>query len=132
MANEQNSWKVDDWVIFDLSIVQIKQLTPYVEVSDGHISTSGSCLLERLRPLTLQNKAIIESFDYRYNSLRKLRGERGFNWPDINQYFCKLALRQIDEMPTDRSILDKASDFCRRAAEYQPIIDGVHLFWESA
>jgi hypothetical protein len=118
------NWKVGDWAVFDLSIVQIKQMDDFLEVSDGCFSTSGNTI-DRLRPLTLINKSTI---DYFYKELRKIKGECGFNYPDIHRYFCALALRQIDEKLEDGSIYNKARDFITGAYEYKPVIDGVSLF----
>lgn len=120
-------WEVGDWAVFDLRIVQIKKLNDFCSVSDGSFETSGN-IVDRLRPLTLVNKSITETFDYLYKELRSVRGERGFNYPDINRYFCDLALRQIDEKIEDGSIFNKARDFIRQARDYTPIIDSVHLF----
>jgi hypothetical protein len=121
------NWKIGDWAVFDLRIVQITEMNNFLEVSDGSISSGGD-FIDRLRPLTLANKSIIESFDYFYKELHRIKGERGFNYPDIRRYFCALALRQIDEMPKDGSIFDKARDFIRKAQEYKAVIDGVCLF----
>ena len=54
------NWKVGDWAVFDLGIVQIKEIRENgsASVSDGLIETSGM-LLDRLRPLTLRNKRIM-------------------------------------------------------------------------
>lgn len=120
-------WKVGDWAIFDLRIIQIKELKDWCRVSDGTFETTGA-LLDRLRPLTLENKSIVENFDSRYNELRSIRGERGFNYPDISRYFCALALAQIDTKIEDGSIFGKAREFVKQARDYVPIIDGIHLF----
>jgi len=122
-------WKVGDWAIFDRDIVQIKQFyeSGGCEVSDGSFSTSGM-LLDRLRPLTLRNKRIGEWFEWHYGELRKIRGERGFNYPDINRLFSELCLQAIDGPDDDRSPFEKAQEFIREAKDYAPVILGVHLF----
>lgn len=125
------NWKAGDWAVFDLDIVQIKKVDPYVEVSTGTISTSGK-LLDRLRPLTLRNKATIETFDYYYNELRKMRGERGFNYPDISRLFCDLALQAMDGAEDDKEPYDQVQAFVRDARDYKPVIHGVHLFRDAA
>lgn len=123
------NWKVKDWAVYDLRIVQIKEIRlPHgCTISDGSIETHGQ-LIDRLRPLTLENKATIEFFDYWYKELRHIRGQSGFNYPDISSYFSDLAIKQIDEGPLDRSITDKGPNFVRAAREYLRVIDGIHLF----
>lgn len=125
------NWKAGDWAVLDLDIVQIRQVEPYVEVSNGTISTSGN-LLDRLRPLTLRNKATIETFDFYYNELSKMRGERGFNYPDISRLFCDLALQAMDGDKDDTEPYDKVQEFVRDARDYKPIIQGIHLFRNAA
>lgn len=124
-------WKVGDWAVFDMEIVQIKQLDPYVEVTTGVISTSGR-LLDRLRPLNLRNKVTAESFEFWYRELSKLRGERGFNYPDISRLFCDLALEAMDGAEDDRKPHEKAQAFVREARDYKPLIQGIHLFRDAA
>jgi hypothetical protein len=125
------NWKAGDWAVFDLDIVQIKQVEPYAEVSNGMTSTSGN-LIDRLRPLTLRNKATVECFDWYYKELRSIRGERGFNYPDISRLFCDLALQAIDGAEDDREPYDKAQAFVRDARDYKPKIQGIHLFRDAA
>jgi hypothetical protein len=122
-------WKVGDWAVVDMDIVQIKQLEPYVVVTTGIINTSGqSNLLDRLRPLTVRNKIIVETFDYYYKELRKIRGNGGFNYPDISQLFSQLALQCIDAADGTEDFYRQAQDFIRLARDYKPVIHGVHLF----
>lgn len=125
------TWKAGDWAVFDLDIVQIKKIDPYVEVSTGMISTSGN-LLDRLRPLTLRNKVTMETFEYYYRELRKLRGKRGFNYPDISRLFCDLALQAMDGPEDNKRPYDDAQAFVRDARDYKPVIQGVHLFRDAA
>jgi hypothetical protein len=128
----ETNWKVGDWCIFDLDIVQIKEFRgenhEIVEVSDGSLCTSGR-LADRLRPLTLRGKRIIEYFDYYYSELRKIDGEAGVNYPDIARYFQRLALDAIDaDKDAGQPIYDKAPAFVKAAKGYAPLIDGVALF----
>lgn len=127
----KHKWKAGDWAVFDLEIVQIKQVEPFVEVSDGTISTSGN-LIDRFRPLTLRNKATIETFKWYYRELRKIRGESGFNYPDINRLFCDLSLDAMDGPEDDKKPYDKAQSFLRAAQDYKPVIQGIHLFRNAA
>lgn len=120
-------WKVGDWVVFDLSIGQIKRMDDYQEFSDGSFNTSGR-LADRFRPLTLRNKRTVEYFDYYYNELRKIDGEAGFNYPDISQYFAQLALDAMDGAEDDKAPYDKAQAFVKDARDYKPNIQGVGLF----
>jgi hypothetical protein len=121
-----NEFHVDDWVVFDLRIGQIKKLDDWQEFSDGTCSTSGQ-IVDRFRPLTLRNKVITETFDYWYSELSKIDGERGFNYPRISQYFWALALEAIDS--EDASVeSQKARDFVDAARRYDPEIHGVRLF----
>jgi len=120
-------WKAGDWAVMDMGIFQIKQVDPFVEVSDGAVSISGR-LLDRLRPLTLRNKATAETFDWYYKELKKLRGERGFNYPDINRLFCGWALEAMDGPVEDRAPFEKAQEFVRAARDLTPVIHGINLF----
>lgn len=125
-------WKVGDWCIHDLNIGQILRLpdsdgSGYAEFSDGSFSTSGR-LSDRFRPLTLQNKYIIEWFAAQYGYLHKIAGEGGFNYPDIHHHFENLAREAIDGEPECKAPFDKATEFVRSARDYQPIIQGVALF----
>jgi hypothetical protein len=122
----KSSWKVGDWAVFDLDIVQIKQLDEYCEVSTGIINTSGD-LVDRLRPLTLRNKVIVESMKYMYRELKSIRGESGFNYPDISEHFNELARNAIDSMDTG-PYMDAANSFVQEAQKYTPIIQGINLF----
>ena len=119
-------WKVGDWVAFDRSIGQIKELREdgMATFSDGFFEASGQ-LVERFRPLTLKSKRIVESFDIYYNRLRDIDGESGFNYPDISRYFSALAMNCIDG---DNSAYKKAQDFVQAARGYLPVIDGIRLF----
>ena len=127
----KSNWKVGDWAILDMEIVQIKELEKYTEVTTGIISTSGN-LLGRLRPLNLRNKVTAESFDYLYRQLKTIRGERGFNYPDIHRYFADLCRRAMDGKEDDTTAMDAANDFVRQARDYKPVIDGIHLFYRAA
>lgn len=122
-------WKVGDWAVFDRDIVQIKEIREggSCSVSEGMCETSGM-FLDRLRPLTLRNKRIIEYFDYYYRQLSLLRGERGFNYPDISRHFSSLALQAIDGDEKDRTPIDAAVEFVQQARDYTQTIQGVALF----
>jgi len=123
------SWMVGDWAVFEREIVQIEEIreSGACSVSDGSFSTHGM-LLDRLRPLTLRNKRIAEWFAWHYRELKKIRGERGFNYPDISRHFNKLALRAIDGPDTDKSSFEEAQEFIREARNYTTDIQGVQLF----
>lgn len=129
MAKQE--WKVGDWAVFDTDIVQIMRTEDYFEVSTGTIRTSGG-LEDRLRPLTLRNKRTAEWFAWHYGELRKISGERGFNYPDINRHFCGLALQAMDGDEKDTTPYDQASEFVRQARDYKPVIQGVSLFRNAA
>lgn len=122
-------WKVGDWAVFDRDIVQIKEIREggSCSVSEGSVETSGM-LLDRLRPLTLRNKRAVEWFDWHYKELSKIRGERGFNYPDISQLFSRFALRAMDGSEDDKAPFEEAQDFIRQARDYTPVIQGVQLF----
>lgn len=127
----KTEWKVGDWAILDMEIVQIKQLSSYTEVTTGIISTSGN-LLDRLRPFNLRNKVTAESFDCAYRQLKTIRGERGFNYPDIHCYFANLCREAMDGKEDDSAPYEAANDFVRRARDYEPVIDGIDLFRSAA
>lgn len=120
-------WKVGDWVVFDLSIVQIKELrdNDCASVSDGTFETSGR-LLDRFRPLTLKNKNIVETFDIYYGRLSEIDGESGFNYPAIFAYFSQLALDAIDH--GGKEPFTMAQEFIVGARDYKTTIQGVPLF----
>lgn len=120
-----NGWKAGDWVVFDLKVGQIKSMKPYVAFSDGMFETSGR-LADRFRPLTLQNKNIVESMEGWYRSLDEIDGARGFNHPDIHQHFCELALAAIDGDPEQP--FARAREFVQDARDYKTLIQGVRLF----
>ena len=122
-------WKEGDWAVFERDIVQIKEIREggSCSVSDATCETSGM-LLGRLRSLTLRNKGTIEYFDFYYRELSKLRGERGFNYPDISRYFSALALEAMDGDKDDKGPYEKAQDFVRLARDYTPKIHGISLF----
>lgn len=122
--------KSGDWVVFDLRVGQIKTLREggCTSFSDGFCETSGM-IADRCRPLTIRNKAIMESFDTYYRRLREIDGEAGFNYPDISQYFSQLALDAIDTDGDGVKVsYDKAQTFVHEARDYKPVIDGVRLF----
>lgn len=129
MSTMKLAWKVGDWAVFDRDIVQIKEIREGggCSVSEGQFETSGM-LLDRLRPLTLRNKRTVEWFDWHYNELRKLRGEAGFNYPDISRYFSNQALRAMDGSEDDKTPFEEVQDFLRQAKDYTPEIHGVRLF----
>jgi len=123
------NWKVGDWAVFERDIVQIKAIREGggCSVSDGTGEITGD-LLERLRPLTLSNKRIIEYFAYYYSDLSKIVGERGFNYPDISRYFNNLVLAAIDGADDNKVPFESAQDFVRKARDHVPVIHGVALF----
>lgn len=127
---KKTTFKEGDWVVFDMKIGQIKKLDEFDEFSDGMFSTSGR-LRDRFRPLTLRNKRIAETMDYYYNELRKIDGERRFNYPDIAWHFSQLTLDIIDG-PDNENMFNGAQDFVRRARNYERLIDGVRLFGRAA
>jgi len=126
---EAGVWKVGDWVVFDLSIGQIKELSDgFASFSEGFFETSGM-LADRFRPLTLRNKRIVETFDTYYSRLREIDGEGGFNYPDISRYFAQLTLSAIDADDDSAKIFyDKGAAFAFEARSYPSVIDGVRLF----
>lgn len=120
-------WKVGDWVVYDLRVGQITKIREeWYTFSDGVIETSGR-LNNQFRPLTLDNKVIVEGFKSIYDDLHKIDGSGGFNWPDISSYFSTLALHAIDSKES-KKYFDMASEFYRSAKEYVKIIQGIKLF----
>lgn len=125
------TWKTGDWVVFDLSVGQIKEMREGggVSVSDGMFETSGLRLAERFRPLTLRNKRIVETFEVYYGRLKEIAGHGGFNFPDISQHFAQLALDAIDGGEAgEKQAYEKAQTFVGRARDYEATIQGVPLF----
>lgn len=124
---DKTAFKVGDWVVFDLRIGQILVIADeWQNFSDGTLGTSGQ-ILDRVRPLTLRNKTITETFIFWYRELGKIDGERDFNYPDISWHFWQLALEAIDaEDP--KPLIETAHDFVDAARRYEPEIQGVCLF----
>ena len=123
----KSDWKVGDWAVFDRGIVQITEIrdNDNCEVSTGTINTYGR-LLDRLRPLTMNNKVIAETFAWYYRELYKIKGNRGFNFPDISNRFNDLALMAMDgEFESAR---EGVVEFVQLAKEYTPVIQGIQLF----
>ena len=123
----EGEWKIGDWCIFDLNIVQITRLEDWDEVSDGSFCTSGR-LKDRFRPLTLRNKRTIEWFDYYYKSLYKINGEAGFNYPRISDHFNWLSREAMDGPEDNKKPYDSAMEFIRQAEDYVSVIQGIPLF----
>jgi len=122
-------FKVGDWVICGKDIGQIKRLDDngVDEFSNGWTDRSGTGLSKKFRALTLENKRVVESISARYDLLREIDGEAGFNYPDISEYFDQLVLTCIDYVNLTEAIL-KATAFVEAAKKYTPVIDGVRLF----
>jgi hypothetical protein len=123
-----SKWKTGDWIVFERSIVQIKEDRGEgsFSVSDGWFEMSGQ-LSNRFRELTLRNKRIVEWFENYYKLLSNIPGEAGFNYPEIHSHFTRLCLQAIDD-EEDKSSYDAANDFVNEACEYTPIIQGINLF----
>lgn len=122
-------WKIGDWAVFERSVVQIKKLEEggFATVSDSFFETSGK-FADRLRPLTLKNKRIAETFETYYKRLDDINGNAGFNYPDISRYFSQLALSAIDGDEKDQSPYEKAQEFVHDARAYTAVIQGIPLF----
>lgn len=124
-------WKAGDWVVFDMSVGQIKEIRKgkAASFSDGWFETFGM-LADRFRPLTLKNKQIVEWFETVYDRLHEIDGEAEFNYPRISQYFSELALKAIDAPDDEKAkqFYDKASDFVREARDHKSIIQDIPLF----
>lgn len=122
-------FKAGDWVIYGLSVGQIKDLREdgIAVFSDGFCETSGHRLADGFRPLTLKNKNIVETFDIYYGRLREIDGEAGFNYPDISRYFSHLVLEAIDAGDAAKSC-ELAQEFVKDARDYKNPIQGVPLF----
>lgn len=122
-------WKAGDWCIYEMKIVHINKIEPYVEYTDGVICGSGGRLKEDFRPLTVRNKQIIESMDYYYDLLGEQDGSAGFNFPDIHRYFAQISRDAIDgDDEAIKTAIKKAQDFFSAARDYEKVIDGVRLF----
>lgn len=124
-----NIIKDGDWVICDLRIGQISEIEENGMASfrDG-FSQLGGRILDRCRPLTLRNKAIVETFDIYYNRLKEIDGNSGFNYPDISRHLSTLALNAIDNPENDKIFYDMGAEFSREASDYKQVIQGVRLF----
>ena len=126
----EKKWEVGDWAVFDREIVQVTEIRPSggATVSNGTTNTSGSSsLLEQLRPLTLRNKYIAETFAWYYKELYGVKGHGGFNFPDISTWFNELVLQVIDN-PDRARPYHEVQEFVRLARDYTPVIQGINLF----
>lgn len=123
------AWKEGDWVIFDLSVGQIKEIRDGGEsFTDGMFETSGR-LADRFRPLTLKNKRVVETFEVYYDRLKDIDGNAEFNYPDIHRHFSQLALDAIDgDVVAATQAFDKGRQFSVEARDYKAEIQGVRLF----
>jgi len=123
----KNEWKVGDWCIRALDIVQIEKLDPpVISVSSGMFCTAGR-FIDELRPLTLRNKRTIEYYEYYLRELSKIDGEVGFNYPRISDHFEELARKDMDSI-SEGSYRSMAGHFVEEAKRYVPVIQGVQLF----
>lgn len=122
-------FKVGDWVIYELSVGQIKDIRDggMATFSDGSVETSGRTI-ERFRPLNLRNKRIVETMGIYYKRLREIDGEGGFNYPSIHSHFSKLARDAIDASDPHHEAFEQAQQFVASAKSYTPTIQGVRLF----
>lgn len=124
-----NTIKDDDWVVCGLSIGQISQIREngLARFRDG-FSELGGRILDSCRPLTVRNKAIVETFEIYYKRLKEIDGNSGFNYPDINRHFSLLALSCIDNPEADGKFFEQGQEFIREARYYTRVIQGVNLF----
>lgn len=125
--------KVGDWVILDMKVGQIKEIKENgcAVFSDGYIEHRGR-ILDRCRPLTLRSKAIADSMDYYYRSLRKIDGNSGFNYPRIVDLFSDMTCMAIDHPQSEKDYFDIVKDFIQKARNYTPVIHGINLFRRAA
>lgn len=128
----QKEFNEGDWVIFDLSIGQIKKIDkkfnpPFATFEDGYFNTNGN-IYNRFRSLTLQNKRIVESINIYYDRLREIDGSSAFNYPEIFSYFTKQALNIIDDPKNSKLYYDTILNFIEKAKKYEKYIDGIPLF----
>ena len=126
----EKKWEAGDWAVFDREIVQVTYISPSggFTVSNGTTDCSGSSsLLEGLRPLTLRNKSIAETFAWYYKELYGIKGHGGFNFPDISTWFNELCMAAIDN-PADTIPYQEVREFVRLARGYTPVIQGINLF----
>jgi hypothetical protein len=124
---------VDAWCVFELDFGVLKEVREGggASFSNGATQISGQ-LFDRLRPLTLRNKVIVEDFNRYYDELRRLDGQAGFNFPDIHRHFATPALNAIDNPEQIRHYYDLARDFVREARSYKPFIQTISLFRSAA
>lgn len=124
--------KNGDWVVCDQRIGQLSRVDgKFAELADGLFCLSGS-IINDCRPLTVRNKRITESMEYQYQQLNNIDGSRGFNFPDINNYFWQLALNAIDDQENEKKYHDLSADFIKDARDYKAVIQGVNLFRRAA
>ena len=93
------NWKVGDWAIHGYDIVQVKTVEPdgrVTDVSDGHFSCGSWDVRDMLRPLTLKNKSIAMTVDYKMNELHRHKRNNLLNFPDIARKAEELSINIID------------------------------------
>lgn len=128
-------FKVGDWAIHRMGIGQIVRVDEkgnVREFTDGSFSTSSSRL--NVRPLTLRNKRMAETFKYYEDEIRKMPGENALNWPDISAYLAGLCLEAMDTSQPEGELNDavkRGQDFVnavRDQLRQVDEVDGIRLF----
>lgn len=135
---------VGDWVLFEFSIVQIREMDgPKIqEVNDGLFTTSGRYLNVRVQLLTMRNKVISEEFETASKEIHATNNNQ-LNYPDIQSKLVDLWIEACDLPPTPPkekelqkiytrlrefkdNILSAATDQCRALS--LPKSEGVSIF----
>lgn len=112
---------VGDWVFFEFSLVQIKEMKgPNIqEVNDGLFSMSSRFLNDRVRLLTMRNKIISEEFERTSKTLHDLNNNK-LNYPDIHSKLVDLWVEACDILPSPpkEEELQKMYERVRKFTEY--------------
>src|SRR5258708_39555169 len=111
-------FKVGMWLLYEHELFMVKNTTPYLELTDGIISTCGGSIPGRCFPLTLENKVIADTIHWYYDDLhRQTKGLNNFNWPRVADYFdikfCDACENSTKE--NIQKVYNDVKNFCRLA-----------------
>lgn len=91
-----DTFTIGDWVIAETGIYQLRELHAYdngrrivADRSNGCVLVGGN--LDDCWKLTLSTKVIAEGVERYADKLRKLPGERSFNWPALSRKLTEFA-----------------------------------------
>ena len=81
-------FEIGEWVINDYEVKEVTKMEGgrVTELQGGGFCMSGYNL--SCQKLNQENKCNMDSMQYWYRELSKVRAKNALNWPDIHRYFC--------------------------------------------